>query len=86
MSGVRFPLETTSKLTTFGLWKRIDSTPHPWGRSMKTRPTTLCALMVSVVIAGKHTMSYPSWLWKYDSLVILVLVSSMASNLTRWNA
>ena len=38
MSGVRCLPVTTSQLTTFGLWKHIDSTLHLPGRSLRPTP------------------------------------------------
>ena len=37
-SRVRVGPVTILQLTTFGLWKRMDSIPHPSGRSLVTRP------------------------------------------------
>ena len=57
MSGVRLLLATTSQLTTFGPWKRVDLTLHPFGRSYTTRPAPPCAQPASAVIVGNYTTS-----------------------------
>ena len=36
-SGVQVYPVTISQLTMFGLWKRLDSIPHPVGRSVVTK-------------------------------------------------
>ena len=76
--------ETTSHLTTFGLWKRVESTLHPWGHYLTTRPTPPCVPPVPVFTTGKNTTPWTRRLWKYSFMMILVLVSTMMSKLPSW--
>ena len=61
---------TTSHLTMFGLWKRVDSRLHTVGQSRETRPTTPCTLTALAVRANEQTMLYPSRLRQYTAMEI----------------
>ena len=79
MNGVSLLPVTTSQLTAFGLWKRIDSILHPCVQSWTTSPTPLCAPPAAGVISGDHTTFYPNLLHQYSWLMILVSVSIIGS-------
>ena len=59
MIGVHFLLVMTSQITTFGPWKRIDSTLQTWVRYQTTRHTPPCAPPASIMLINKHTTSHP---------------------------
>ena len=58
----RFTSVNTSQLTTFGLWKRVNSNIQPWVQSWTTRPNPPYAPTAAVMITHENTMSYPSLL------------------------
>ena len=70
---------TISQLTIFGPWKRMDSIPHPLGRSLITRPTPPWAPPSLDGIAAEHSMLYPRRLWDYPSVWIFVSIRSITS-------
>ena len=74
MSGVCCLSDTISQITTFGTWKRVDSTIHPSRRYLTTRPTLPCASTAAVPNAWEHTVFYPRRLWKYASSGILISI------------
>ena len=77
MTGVwEVPL-TTSHLTTFGLWMRVDSRFYPVGWSHETRPTPPCAPPALAGRSFEQTMSYPRRFQQYYVVEIFVLVRIM---------
>ena len=77
MSGVRLLLATISKLDTFGLWKRVNSMIHTFGRYQKIRPNPPCTPLAYFVISRKHNTPYPNMLWHYAWSVTLVSIITM---------
>ena len=57
MRGVRDVPLTSSQLTTFGLWKHVDSRLHPIGRSHETSTIPPCAMLDLDDRCTKQTMS-----------------------------
>ena len=57
----------------------MESTPHPTGISIVSRPTQTCSPLVLESRATKHVTLYPRQLFKYASNSIFVSVSSITS-------
>ena len=58
-SGVRVGPVTISQLTMLGLWKHMDSIPHPSVFSLITRPTSTWGTLALSGCAFKHVKLYP---------------------------
>ena len=78
-SGIRVGPVTILQITTFGLWKRVDSTSYPSGRSLVSRPIPPWYPLALDGPAFEHAKLYPSQLWKYASVWIFVVFRSITS-------
>ena len=64
---------TVSQLTMFILWKRMDSIPHPTGRSLVNIPTPHRDTLALDGRATKHVTLYPRQFKEYASVCTLLI-------------
>ena len=89
MTDVQKSPVTSSQITIFGLWKRVDSMLQTWYQSQTTSPNPPCDPPATVVATLENTTSYPRCVLKYTTSGIFFSIRSTRSyfpSCTAWSS